>query len=189
MREIYRDLAKEQGTGNEEEHLRAEGLMIREATGEDVPALVELVNEAYAIEDFLEGTRTDATRIRGELAKGKIFVAMECEGGPIVACVYAELRGRDFGNEERAGYMGLLAVKPELQGTGIARQMMERAEDYFCAQDCKRVEISVLSLRAELLPLYKRFEFEETGTEAFGFHRALKPGVECHTILLAKRLK
>ncbi len=169
--------------------MKSEGILIREATGGDLPALVELVNEAYSIENFLEGTRTDATRIQSELAKGKIFVAMECAGGPIVACVYAELRGRDFGNEERAGYMGLLAVRPELQGAGIARRMMEAAEDYFRAQDCRRVEISVLSLRAELLPLYNRFGFEETGREAFGFHRALKPGVECHTILLAKRLK
>jgi GNAT superfamily N-acetyltransferase len=85
--------------------------------------------------------------------------------------------------------MGLLAVRPELQGAGIARRMMEAAEDYFRAQGCGRVEISVLSLRAELLPIYKHFGFEETGTEAFGFHRALKPGVECHTILLAKALK
>ena len=172
--------------------MKIEELIIREATGEDVPALVELVNAAYAIEDFLEGTRTDATRIQGELEQGKIFVAMEQESGPIVACVYAELLGRDFGKgvqEEQAGYMGMLAVNLELQGQGIARRMMGAAENYFRAQGCTRLEISVLSLRAELLPIYKRFGFEEMGTEAFGFHRALKPGVECHTILLAKPLK
>lgn len=167
-------------------------VIIREATGEDVPALVELVNAAYAIEDFLEGTRTDAKRIQGELAKGKILVAMERAGGPIVACVYAELRGRDFEKGERnvrAGYMGMLAVRPEFQGAGIARRMMEAAEGYFRAQGCTSLEISVLSLRSELLPIYKRWGFIETGTEAFGFHRDLKPGVECHTILLAKPLQ
>lgn len=169
-----------------------EDLIIREATGGDVPALVELVNEAYAIEDFLEGTRTDAARIQSELAKGKILVAMERVGSPIVSCVYVELRGRDFGNDDRAvraGYMGLLAVKPEFQGAGIARRMAEAAEGYFRKHGCTSVEISVLSLRGELLPIYKRWGFEEVGTEKFGFHRALKPGVECHTILLAKPLK
>jgi ribosomal protein S18 acetylase RimI-like enzyme len=182
-------LAKEKGTGKEEERLRTDELLIREATEEDVSALVELVNEAYAIEDFLEGTRTDSARMSEKLEKGKIFVAIEASCSQIVACVYAKPRGRDAAaSVGHAGYLGMLAVNPKLQGAGIARRMMEAAESYFRAEGCTRVEISVLSMRSELLPIYRHYGFEETGTEAFGFHRALKPGVECHTILMAKAL-
>jgi hypothetical protein len=50
------------------------------------------------------------------------------------------------------------------------------------------VDISVLSLRPELLPLYRRFGFVETGCEEFAFSRALRPGAECHSIVMSKPL-
>jgi ribosomal protein S18 acetylase RimI-like enzyme len=162
--------------------MKLEELEIRKATESDIPALVELANQAYAVENFLEGTRTDESRMRAELNKGRILVAEEQVSGKIAACVYVEVRGAG------AGYLGLLAVSPRLQGTGLARRMMVEAEEFLRLHDCTRVEISVLSLRPELLPLYKHFGFVETGSEPFGFHRALKPGVECYTILMAKPL-
>lgn len=168
--------------------MMANELMIREATIEDVPELVQLVNEAYAIEDFLEGTRTDTERMQGDLLKGKILVARSNEAGPLLACVFLTMRRARSENEQRRGYLGMLAVAREAQGMGLARHMFMRAEDELREMGCKSVEISVLSLRSELLPMYAKLGFEVTGTEPFGFHRALKPGVECHTILLAKSL-
>jgi len=50
------------------------------------------------------------------------------------------------------------------------------------------VDISVLSLRPELLPLYRRYGFVETGTEEFHFSRNLRDGAECHCIVMSKPL-
>jgi len=50
------------------------------------------------------------------------------------------------------------------------------------------VDISVLSLRPELLPLYRRFGFVETGREAFAFPARSKPTSECHCIVMSKAL-
>ena len=168
--------------------MRGEELVIREATEMDVPELVELVNEAYRIEDFLEGTRTDEERMVSDLGKGRILVAREKVDGEILACVFLTVRRARSEDEARRGYLGLLAVAPRRQGMGLAREMMKRGEDALREMGCKSVEISVLSMRSELLPVYEKLGFVVTGTEAFGFHRALKPGVECHTILMAKML-
>jgi hypothetical protein len=43
-------------------------------------------------------------------------------------------------------------------------------------------------MRPELLPLYRRFGYVETGTEEFQSSQALKPGVECHCIVMSKEL-
>jgi ribosomal protein S18 acetylase RimI-like enzyme len=156
------------------------GLTIRPATAADIPALVETINAAFSIETFLEGTRTDLDRLASSMRKGLIFLA-EDSGGRVLASVYTELRaGR--------GYMGMLAVAPSFQGTGLARRMVEAAEDHFRRHGCSAVDISVLSLRPELLPIYRRFGFVETGTEEFCFARTFRDGAESHCILMSKAL-
>jgi len=158
----------------------ASALTIRPATPADIPALVEMINAAFSIETFLEGTRTDPDRLASSMGKGRILLAEDC-AGQVLASVYTELRaGR--------GYMGMLAVSPSLQGTGLARRIVEAAEDHFRRHSCVAVDISVLSLRPELLPIYRRFGFVETGTEEFGFARTFRNGAESHCILMSKPL-
>jgi ribosomal protein S18 acetylase RimI-like enzyme len=153
---------------------------IRLATPADIPALVAMVNAAYAIEDFLAGTRTDADDLARHLERGRILLLEEAEGAP-AASLYMEKRG------ER-GYLGMLAVSPGRQGSGLARRLMEAAEADFYRQGLREVEISVLSLRPELLPIYRRFGFEEAGTEPFHFPRTFIEETDCHCIVMRKRL-
>jgi ribosomal protein S18 acetylase RimI-like enzyme len=151
----------------------------RMATAADLPRLVEMVNSAYSIESFLEGTRTNLERLADSLKTGNIFVLEE--DGNLLASAYTELRGP-------RGYLGMLAVDPAHQTRGLARRVFEAAEEYFRGQGCTAIDISVLSLRPELLPIYRRFGFVETGTEPFHFPRTFKEEVECHCILMSKPL-
>jgi len=155
-------------------------LRFRTAAESDIPALVALVNAAYRIETFLEGTRTDAARLRSMMQKGEILLG-EDESGALVGCVYMEPRGDH-------GYLGMFAVDPAQQGLGLARRIIEAAEDRFRRQGFKAVEISVLSLRTELPPIYRRYGYVETGAEPFLNIQALKPGLECHAIVMTKQL-
>jgi hypothetical protein len=50
------------------------------------------------------------------------------------------------------------------------------------------MDISVLSLRPELLPFYRNLGYSETGTEDFHPTRPLKAGVSCHCIVMSKPL-
>ena len=102
----------------------------------------------------------------------------------LLACrlVYFEVRGA-------RGYLGQLAVDPAHQGKGLARLIVKAAEDHLRAEGCEAVDITVLSMRPELLPLYRRFGYVETGiVENFRPTRQLAPGVQVHGIKMSKTL-
>ena len=155
-------------------------IRFRVAEAGDRARLIPLINAAFSIETFLEGTRTDEERLAATMRKGSILLA-EDGGGRLLGCVYAEVRG------ER-GYLGQLAVDPAHQGAGLGRLIVEAAEEFLRRQGCGAVDISVLSLRPELLPIYRRFGYVETGVEAFNPSRALKDGGTCHCVVMSKTL-
>jgi predicted N-acetyltransferase YhbS len=163
-------------------------LSIRPATAADRPRLIPLINSAFAIETFLEGTRTDDARLAATMEKGEILLA-ESSSGQILGCVYVELRPAEDDSHQAGarGYLGQLAVDPQHQGVGLARQLVTAAENALRERGCRAVEITVLSLRPELLPLYRRFGYVESGTEEFSY-RAPVPGQQCHCIVMTKQL-
>ena len=153
---------------------------VRIATAADLHVIIPVVNAAFAIETFLDGTRTDETRIAEMAEKGEFLIG-EDSSGRVVASDYVENRGK-------RGYFGMLAVEPSRQGTGLGRRIVEAAEEHCRSQGCKYMDIAVLSLRPELLPLYRKLGYAETGTEEFHPSRPLKPGVGCHIIVMSKAL-
>jgi hypothetical protein len=66
--------------------------------------------------------------------------------------------------------------------------MMQAAEDYLRARGCAALDITVLSLRTELPPIYRTYGFVETGTEPFVYPHPLKGGLETHCIVMSKAL-
>lgn len=152
----------------------------RLAAEADQPRLIALVNAAFAVETFLEGTRTDDKRLAEEMGKGSILVAEDGSGQPL-ACIYAETRGA-------RGYLGMLAVDPAHQGAHLGRRIVGAAEEHLRRQGCEAVDIVVLSPRTELPPIYRKFGYVETGTEEFHPTQPVKAGRECHGIVMSKRL-
>jgi len=152
----------------------------REATAADRPRLIPLINSAFSAETFFDGTRTDEVRLAAMMATGSILVAEE-NGGRLLGSIYMERRGA-------RGYLGMLAVDPARQGEGMGRKLMQAAEERFREQGCEGIDITVLNLRPELPPIYRRFGYVETGTEAFRPSQPLKAGVECHCIVMSKEL-
>ncbi len=154
-------------------------MRVRVAAAIDQLRLIQLINAAFSVETFLQGARTDRRRLAAMMAKGRILMAEDSEGRPL-ASVYIERRGK-------RGYLACWPSIPQ-QGKGLGRRMVEAAEERLRQQGCKAVDIAVLSLRPELLPLYRRFGYLETGSEEFKPSRPLRPGVECHCIVMSKRL-
>ena len=155
-------------------------IRIRIATTSDVTAIVSIVNEAFVVETFLGGTRTDEENLKKLLQEGSFLVA-EDSGGHIIASVYTERHGE-------CGYLGMLAVDPQKQGIGLGRQMTNAAEEYCRNLGCTDIDIRVLSLRTELPPFYRKLGYVETGTEAFHPSRPLTTDKECYCIVMSKRL-
>lgn len=157
----------------------ASDVRIRLALAQDIARIIEISNKAFAVETFLEGTRTDEGRMAEMMEKGHFLVAED--GAGIVASVYTEKRAD-------RGYFGMLAVDPSRQGLGLGRLMTEAAEDHCRKQGCTHMDIVVLSLRPELPPLYRKLGYVQTGTEDFRTSRPLVGEVECHGIIMSKPL-
>ncbi len=115
-------------------------LSIRVGQADDVNALAVLVNAAFRVEQpFIEGDRVDAEGVRSYMAKGKFLVAEDSAG--LAGCVYVELRGD-------RGYLGLLGVDPQRQGTGLGRKLMDAAENFFREAGCVAVDLRVCPSRS-----------------------------------------
>lgn len=151
---------------------------IRLATLDDRTAMMPAINQAFAIEEFLEGTRTDEQRLAEMMESGEFLIAQN-GSGRIIASVYVEIRGS-------RGYLGMLAVDPAEQGKGLGRVMVDAVEEYCQNKGCSGVDLVVISLRTDLPPFYRRLGYVETATEEFHPSRKLKPGVECHCIVMSK---
>ncbi len=144
----------------------------------DRTAMLPAINEAFAIETFLEGTRTDVTRLAQMMVTGEFLIAQNA-AGKIVASVYVEIKG------ER-GYLGMLGVDPAEQGKGLGRVMVNAVEDYCRNKGCSGVDLVVISLRTDLPPFYRKLGYAETATEEFHPSRKLKAGLQCHCLVMSK---
>jgi GNAT superfamily N-acetyltransferase len=158
----------------------AVSVTIRVATIEDQASLVSLINQAFAIETFLDGERTSAPEIQAMFGNGEFLVAIAND--ITVALVYTEVRG------ER-GYFWMLSVSASRQGTGLGRTVIHAAKQHCRSKGCKRMELTVLSLRADLPPLYRKFGYHETGREPFHTTRHIEGNQPCELILMSKQLR
>ena len=142
-------------------------LAFRDAGGADVSAVVSLVESAYRGDvsrqgwtteaDFLDGQRTDPAGVAQIIAKPYSRVLLGERAGQLLACCHLEKQGD-------ACYFGMFSVRPTLQGGGVGKQMLEHAERI--ARDewkCAKMEMTVISIRNELVAWYERRGYHRTG--------------------------
>ncbi len=140
----------------------------RDATPDDVNALVALVTSAYRGEasrsgwtteaDLLDGARLDADVLRHDLARpdSRVIVIDGADGRPL-ACAHVAI-------EDGCGYFGMFAVDPTLQGRGTGDALLT---------ECERVaretwhmpamRMTVIDIRDALIAWYERRGYRRTG--------------------------
>ncbi len=57
----------------------------------------------------------------------------------------------------------MLAVRPTEQQRGLGRVMMQAAENSLRQAGCRIAELSVVSVRTALPPIYRKLGYQETG--------------------------
>jgi len=131
---------------------------LRQANDFDVDAIVTLVNRAFAVEEFFRtGQRTDHSNIREMMRHGPFLLLTEHD--TLIACAYVTLNGDRI-------YIGMLAVDPAQQKSGIGSRMMREAEDFGRRAGCKFADLRVVSVRPELPQIYSKLGYVETGVES-----------------------
>ena len=134
---------------------------IRNATREDLPALHRLIERAYRGEtarrgwtheaDLLGGQRTDPESLTAALTDLTRQVILAESAGAIIGSVTVENRGHGL------AYLGMLAVDPDRQGSGVGSLLVAEAERRAKAKwEADTIEMTVIGLRTELIDYYKR---------------------------------
>jgi GNAT superfamily N-acetyltransferase len=149
----------------------SDSLIYRVAIEADCDSLATLVNISYRGElskqgwtnenEFVDGPRTDADAISAMIKADKsiILVFFGATDKVLKGCVY--LRDK---SEIKTAYLGMLTVRPDLQGKGYGDFILSVAEKYaFNNWNVEYAELTVVLQRTELVAYYTRRDYVDTG--------------------------
>jgi ribosomal protein S18 acetylase RimI-like enzyme len=162
------------------------------ATVDDVAALNHLINSAYRGEsakqgwtheaDLLTGIRTTERELKNMITRKNTFILKYIENGIITACVLVEKKADKL-------YMGMLTVSPRLQGRGVGKKLLKATEETAIKLQCKKIEMTVIDARQELISWYTRNGYKDTGkrmTLPSEIQNAVVPGRNLQFIVMEK---
>ncbi|MFC0152861.1 GNAT family N-acetyltransferase [Xanthomonas dyei] len=139
----------------------------RTATVDDIDALVQLVTSAYRGDssrvgwtteaDILDGARIDPAVLRQDILRERSLVLLVEQDGRLLACAH-------IADDGGAGYFGMFAVDPSLQGSGIGKTLLAEAERIVdAAWKLPVMRMTVIDVRNELIAFYERRGYRRTG--------------------------
>ena len=144
-----------------------ESLTYRTACADDVQAIVALVQSAYRGEasragwtteaDLLDGQRTDADEVAALIGAPASRILLCEQGGVLLASAHLEKHAATC-------HFGMFAVRPDRQRAGLGHAMLTEAERIARAEwDCREMQMTVITLRTELIAWYERRGYHRTG--------------------------
>lgn len=146
-------------------------LRFRRATVADIDAVVALVTSAYRGDasragwtteaDLLDGPRIDPDVLRQDIERPRSIVLLaEAGSAPapdgLMACAHVAV-------EDGAGYFGMFAVRPGLQGAGVGKAVLAECERTAADWQLPAMRMTVLVQRDELIGWYERRGYRRTG--------------------------
>ena len=88
------------------------------------------------------------------------FLVGEVQGKLVASCM--------VGYEGHRGWINYLAVHPDHQRSGLARQLMQHAEDLLRAVGCPKINLQVRSTNTAVLAFYERLGFVQDAVVSLG---------------------
>jgi ribosomal protein S18 acetylase RimI-like enzyme len=142
-------------------------LVFRDARVADVAAIVALVESAYRGDasragwtteaDLLDGQRIDVVGVAEVVVRRGSRVLLAEMHGELLACCHLEKQGDTC-------YFGMFSVKPERQAAGVGKRMLAEAERLARIEwKCVKMEMTVISVRDELIAWYERRGYHRIG--------------------------
>lgn len=142
-------------------------MKVQVAIKKDIPKLEILINKAYRGEEskkgwtneahILDGKRIDAEELQKNISENGVNILKYCDdSGEIIACVYLKK------NTDKM-YLGMLTVSPDMQAQGIGKKLLLFSEEFAKHNECNIIEMTVFSVRSELVEWYERHGYIRTG--------------------------
>jgi len=146
----------------------AADMVFRAADPSDAAALAALVNSAYRGDSSRAGWTTEADLLGGQRTDVReISRLIEAEHSQLLLAVSAtEIIGSIHLHRVDAttAYLGMLVIKPVLQGKGLGSRLIQAAETWVHREwHIRRAEMQVITLREELIAYYERRGYRRTG--------------------------
>ncbi len=142
-------------------------LAFRVASTEDASAIVTLVQSAYRGEasragwtteaDLLDGQRTDLDAVMTLIRAPASCILLGERAGELLVSAHLE-------QADAICHFGMFAVRPDRQGEGLGKAVLAEAERI--ARDewgCRDMQMTVITLRTELIAWYERRGYHRTG--------------------------
>ncbi len=133
----------------------------------DIDIIVRLVNSAYRGDSSRQGWTTEADLLGGQRTDAEeIRHCIEQPGSALLLATRDEsLMGSVHVQQRAAGaYMGMLSIQPGRQGQGLGTRFLTTVEHWVQQQwQARYLQITVISLRSELIAFYERRGFRATG--------------------------
>ena len=158
-------------------------MTITKATIEDIPQLEILINSAYRGDGskkgwtteahLLDGKRTNVDELQKIIDQPHVSILKyHNDDNEIIACVYLKK------NDDKM-YLGMLTVSPEIQAHGIGKKLLFASEEFAMQNKCDAMQMTVISVRSELIAWYQRHGYHDTGKrspfEAGALSKQLQP--------------
>lgn len=145
-------------------------MKLDKAEAADFPHVVALMNRAFrgaGVEaswnseaGYIEGERTNLSLLASEIAASpaaSLLVHRADEDGRILGSVWLEPVGNDI------WYLGSLTVDPNLQNSGMGRQLLAAAEKWAEHRGAAIIKMTVVNVRHGLIQWYGRRGYHLTG--------------------------
>ena len=166
------------------------------AGSEDIQQLEALINSAYRGDASKKGWTTEADILEGEIRTDSFYLEkqmgnqdacfLKCSNdeGVIAGTVYLEKINNRL-------YLGMLAVSPNQQDSGIGKQLLLAAEDRAKKLACRSIYMTVISIREELIAWYIRHGYLDSGKRIpfKGEDRYGKPKIPLQFMELEKKIE
>jgi ribosomal protein S18 acetylase RimI-like enzyme len=146
----------------------------KKASYQQINEISNFVNNAYRGEqskvgwtteaDLLGGQRTDSEKIKNIISDPQSQILLAYQGNELAGCI--QIR-----KDLTFLYFGMLTVKPDLQSQGIGKILIHQMEELALEWGFKKIKMTVLSQRHELIAFYERRGYQWTEeTEPFPTH-------------------
>lgn len=140
--------------------MKTQNYILREATPNDMPALLGLIKELAAFEKAPEAvTNTVADMIRDGFGPDSVFKAwLAWHKGEAVAMAVTYLRYSTW--RGKGLYLEDLYVKPAFRSQGLARLFMQIVKEEAVRQNCRFITWQVLDWNTEAQAFYDHYDVQ-----------------------------
>jgi len=146
---------------------------LQEADPAEYPAIIAMTNRAFRapagqaawkVETLVEGQRIDASLLADDVATPGARLLVWRDDGEHIGHVRLDEE------EDGAWYLAMLTVSPDRQDGGLGRRLLAAAEDFARVRGGRRMRMTVVHQRDELIAWYVRRGYVVTGeTQPFPY--------------------